>query len=335
MATLKTIAKAAGVSSTTVSRVLNSDQTLSISEQKRRAIIEAAEAMNYAPPRVRKSAGRNTLRRVALVHFLRPEHELVDPYYVSVRLGVESRCQTLRMETVRVYGSDRLPEPTLLENAAGVIAIGSFEPDYIAWLERYGRQVVFADSIPSGEEFDAVASDLSVAMRKLLNALASRGYKRIAYAGWIGRAESDPHGEIRCRTYVAWMREHGGFDPAYCATELNPDHNPEQLGYQMAERLMGQPSRPDAIITCNDNMAIGVYRKLQELGLSIPGDVAVASFNDIPTAPFLTPPLTTVRLPAEQIGEVAVDLLRERLGGRTLVKQITLASQIVWRASVS
>ncbi|WP_237154729.1 LacI family DNA-binding transcriptional regulator [Oryzibacter oryziterrae] len=333
MATLKTIAKAVGVSSTTVSRVLNSDQTLSISEQKRRAIIEAAAAMNYAPPRVRNSGGRNALKRIALVHFLRPEHELIDPYYVSVRLGIESRCQTLKMETVRVY-ADTMPEPALLENAAGVIAIGSFEPDYVDWLQRYGRQLVFADSIPPGEEFDAVASDLAVAMRKLLTALGTKGYRRIGFAGWIGQSETDPYGEVRCRTYASWMAEHGGFDPALCATEQSPDHNSEALGYRMAERLMAQSPRPDAIITCNDNVAIGVYRYLQEKSIAIPGDVAVASFNDIPTAPFLNPPLTTVRLPAEQIGEVAVDLLLERLAGRTLVKQITLASQIVWRGSV-
>ncbi|HBF32098.1 LacI family DNA-binding transcriptional regulator [Rhizobium sp.] len=332
MATLKVIAKAAGVSATTVWRVLNSDSTLSITEEKRRAIIETAASMNYASPRSRKNTNRSALRRVAIVHFLRPEHELVDPYYVSLRLGVERRCQELRMETVRIYNTGSMAEPALLENASGVVAIGSFEADHVDWLARYSRHLVFADFIPANEEFDAVASDLSVAMRKLLAALTQKGYRRIAYIGWSGQADSDPFGEVRCRSYRDWMRTHAEFDPDLCMTEPSPEHNNEQLGYELTKRLLSKV-QPDAIVTCNDNVAIGTYRMLNELGVSIPANIAVASFNDIPTAQFLNPPLTTMRLPAEQIGETAVDLLLERLAGREMVKQITLASNIIWRPS--
>ena len=97
MVTLKEIAKAVGVSTATVSRVLNFDPTLSITEAKRQAIIETAEALNYATPRARNRARQHGLRKVALVHFLRPDLELIDPYYVGLRLGIESRCQALQM----------------------------------------------------------------------------------------------------------------------------------------------------------------------------------------------------------------------------------------------
>ena len=80
MVTLKEIAKAVGVSPATVSRVLNFDQTLSVTAQKRQAIIETAEALNYATPRARNRANQQGLNKVALVHFLRPEQELIDPY---------------------------------------------------------------------------------------------------------------------------------------------------------------------------------------------------------------------------------------------------------------
>ena len=95
MVTLKEIAAAVGVSSATVSRVLNYDATLSISNRKRQAIIETAEKLNYATPRNRNRANAQGLTKLALVHFLRPEQELVDPYYVSLRLGIESRCAAL------------------------------------------------------------------------------------------------------------------------------------------------------------------------------------------------------------------------------------------------
>ena len=101
----------------------------------------------------------------------------------------------------------------------------------------------------------------------------------------------------------------------------------------MAKALLSRKTTPDCLVTCNDNMAIGAYRAIHELGLRIPDDIAVASFNDIPVAQFLAPPLSTVKIPAELIGETAVDLLLERIAGRDLGKKVTLATEIVWRDS--
>ena len=334
MVTLKEIANAVGVSTATVSRVLNFDTTLSVAAHKRQAIIETAEAMHYATPRARNSAKRRReLNKIALVHFLRPEQELVDPYYVGLRLGIESRCQALKIETVKVYHTDSMPEPTLLQTASGVIAIGSQKPHEIAWLKRHSRHVVFADFLPPGDEDDGVASDLGLAVHKLLDALSRAQYHRIGFAGWIDEAMTDPFHETRCRAYIDWMKRHASFDLTICATAHSLERNTEQTGYILGNRLMDQKDPPDAIVTCNDNIAVGVFRALHERGIGIPDDVAVASFNDISVAQFLSPPLTTVRLPSEEIGETAVELLLERLAGRELAKRITLATRIVWRAS--
>ena len=116
-----------------VPRVLNFDQTLSVTPQKRQAIIETAEALNYATPRARNRAGPGP-NKVALVHFLRPDQELIDPYYVGLRLGIESRCHALKIETVKVYHTDSLPEATLLQGASGVIAIGVHTAAEVAWV---------------------------------------------------------------------------------------------------------------------------------------------------------------------------------------------------------
>lgn len=333
MVTLKEIAKAVGVSSATVSRVLNFDTTLSVSEAKRQAIIETAEALNYATPRARNRANQQGLSKIALVHFLRPDQELIDPYYIGLRLGIESRCQALKIETVKVYKTGHMPEPTLLQGASGVIAIGAHNEDTIDWLKRYSKQLVFADFIPPDDEFDAVASDLPLAMNKLLMALMAAGYRRIGFAGWTEESDGDSFGEIRCRSYISFMRQHGAFDPSICLTQPSVERNTEQSGYLLTKALMSEERPPDAIVTCNDNIAVGAYRAVHELGLSIPGDVAIAGFNDIPAAQFLNPPLTTVRLPSEEIGEASVELLLERASGRELSKHITLASEIKWRGS--
>ncbi len=332
MVTLKQIANTVGVSTATVSRVLNFDPSLSVTAAKRQAIIEAAEALNYATPRARR-ARQTGLRKVALVHFLRPDQELIDPYYVALRLGIESRCQALHCETVKSYHTETMPEPTLLQSVDGVIAIGPYDQAAIGWLERYSRRLVFADFIPPGDDCDAVQSDLPLATRKLLKELTEMGYSRIGFAGWMEDGSSDPYAEIRCRSYIEWMRAFARFDPKICLTKQSVERNTEQTGHQLGLKLMGQRHPPDAIVTCNDNIAIGVYRAVRELGLSIPEDVAVASFNDIPAAQFVHPPLTTVRLPAEEIGETAVELLLQRVRGRALAQHIIIASTIKWRGS--
>lgn len=96
---------------------------------------------------------------------------------------------------------------------------------------------------------------------------------------------------------------------------------------------MARDIRPDIILTANDNVAIGTYRAIREAGLSVPEDIAVVSFNDIPVAQFLNPPLSTVRIHGEHIGEAAVDLLVERLQGRSYAKHVSIPTEIIWRES--
>jgi LacI family transcriptional regulator len=320
MVTLKEIADSVGVSTATVSRVLNFDSTLSVTAKKRQAIIEAAERLNYATPRNRNRANQQGLSKVALVHFLRPDQELVDPYYVALRLGIESRCAALKIETVKVYHTDAMPDASLLQSASGVIAIGSLADPEIAWLKRHARQLVFADHAPNDDEIDSVQSDLVLAMRKLLTALVAMGYRRIAYLGWT---------DIRALTYINWMREQRLYDEHLA----RGDNNTEEGGYRGAKTLLSEGRKVDALVLFNDSMAVGAYRAIHELGLRIPDDIAVASFNDISVAQFMNPPLSTVHLPAEEIGETAVELLLERASGRELAKRVTLASRLIWRDS--
>jgi LacI family transcriptional regulator len=109
--------------------------------------------------------------------------------------------------------------------------------------------------------------------------------------------------------------------------------NTEEGGYRGTHALLTEGGKVEALVLFNDNMAVGAYRAIHELGLRIPDDIAVASFNDISVAQFLNPPLSTVHLPSEEIGETAVDLLVERARGRELAKRVVLATQLIWRNS--
>lgn len=338
MVTIKEIAKAVGVSSATVSRVLNYDATLSITEAKRQAIIETAEALNYLTPRNRPRPSRQPATadhagaRIGLVHFLRPEDELADPYYIGVRMGIEQRARAHRIEVHTIYRTGGLPPAEELGDAAGIIALGMHTDAELDWVRQINSNLVLADFAPNIDMFDIVACDLSYAMTRLLDRLHAAGYRRFGFLG-DDRPSGNvryPANEERAKTFKEWCGRMGLF---------NPDHYllAEQLrfesGYRLACQLMAARDLPEMLVTSNDNVAIGAYRAIQERGLRIPADIAVASFNDIPAAQFLAPPLTTVRIPAERIGENAFDLLMEQMNGRDYVKRVTIATELIWRES--
>jgi LacI family transcriptional regulator len=348
MVTIREIAKAVGVSSATVSRVLNYDPTLSISAVKRQAIIETAEALNYATPRNRNRANGNgavhpaipasALSRLAIVHFLEPSDELADPYYIGVRLGIENRCRDLKTEIVKVFHSDTLPDPALLQGASGVIVIGKHSDNEIDWLNMHCRHLVFADFDVNSDSIDCVHSDMGRATRNILNNLDSMGYRRIAFIGSFEHlnGETQRFGERRCKAYIDWHKERDRFDPDLLALGETCDSGQNlrlETGYMLAKDILLRSNLPDIIITANDNMAIGAYRAISEAGLSIPDEIAIVSFNDIPVAQFLNPPLSTVKIHGEHIGETAVDLLIERLSGRDFTKNVIIGTEMIWRES--
>ena len=338
MVTIKEIASAVGLSSATVSRVLNYDMTLSISAKKRQTIIETAEKLNYATPRNRNrgnggTQSSGTTHKIALVHFLGPAQELADPYYIGVRLGIENRCQAHKIEVVKVYHTDHMPEPAILQGADGVIIVGQHTNAEIDWFQKHGKALVFADFSPDSDLFDSVQGNIERDMVRLLDDLDALGYKRIGFIGWAHDLNGivDLYGEKRCKAYINWMRSKGRFDPSLCQIETFTLEN----GDALTRRIMAGDNPPDVMITANDNMAIGAYRACQELGIRIPDDLAIASFNDIPVAQFLNPPLSTIKIPAELIGETAVELMLERLAGRDFAKKVIISSEMIWRGSTS
>jgi len=331
MVTLKQIAETVGVSQATVSRVLNYDASLSVSALVRQQIIETAEALNYATPRAR--AGRSVRpaarQRMAFYHFLSLDQELADPYYVALRLGIERRAAALGYPLEKIY-AEAAAHPETLAKLGGVIVVGKTPDETLARIRAAARHVVVADWAPIDDSVDAVLCDVPQAMRRLLIQLTGMGYARIGFVGWWDRL---PGGirtrEIRSAAFIDWMSAAGRYDPDLCLI----DANTEESGYRLTQMILARPLRPDCLIVGNDTMALGAYRAAAEMGFSIPGDLAVASFNDISVAQFMAPPLSTVHLPAEEIGETAVDMLAERLAGRRITKRSWLATRTVWRQS--
>lgn len=145
MATIKDIAEKAGVSTTTVSRVLNYDATLSVSEETRKRVFEIAEELSYEKRSVRKE----DTYKVALVSWRTQEEELNDLYYMSIRVGVENRCEQLKLNLVKFFKNsiDELSR----EKIDGMILLGIYSKDEIARLQDITPNIVLVDCLLSDE----------------------------------------------------------------------------------------------------------------------------------------------------------------------------------------
>ncbi|WP_273851323.1 LacI family DNA-binding transcriptional regulator [Guptibacillus spartinae] len=327
MATIKDIAQKVKCSTSTVSRVLNYDETLSVSDDTKKRIFEVAEELSYSKKRGKKSL----TPKIAIIHWYTEKEELNDLYYMSIRLGVEQRCQEERLELVKIFKDnyDELEK----ENIQGMIAVGKFSSDEIASLNKVTPNIVFVDYDPDNERYDAVVVDFEKATKKVLDYFTSRGHERI---GYIGGRETfrDASAEIvdeRELTFKRYMTECDKNHEAYVYTgSFTVDD-----GYSLMKRAIDElgDELPTAFFVGNDTMAIGCLRALHENGVAVPERVSLIGVNDISVSKYVYPALSTVKVYTELMGETAVGLLMERLLRRKVAKKVTMSTKLKLRKS--
>ncbi len=335
MATIKDIAAKAGVSITTVSRVLNYDKTLSVTDEKRKLILEIAEEFNYETPRNRKKriAKSNKKRmKVGMVNFVSSHDELEDPYYLSIRLGIEKGCAQEGYDLVKTYRHNDTYDLSLMKEVQGLICIGKFTTDQVKSFSKVSEKIVFVDCSPFEELYDAVTIDLEESVFKILDAITEAGHTSI---GFIGGKEyfdeyNTPIGERRDKVFVEYLSDRGLYNEDYrFIGEFNP-----RSGYELMLEALEMDEIPTVFFIASDSMAIGALRAIHEVGLNIPKDISIVGFNDIPTAKYTFPPLTTLHVHTEFMGETAVDLLKERFDGRKISKKVIVATSLIKRETL-
>ncbi|OGX79606.1 hypothetical protein A6395_05635 [Exiguobacterium sp. SH31] len=324
MATIKDIAKGANVSIATVSRVLNMDPTLSVTQETKQRIFEVAEALDYR----KKGAKKGKARSFAMIYWLTDEEELNDLYYMAIRHGVESGCRQQHIQLQKMTFPEIADHD--LSGFDGAIVIGKYSRQEVEYLKGLQPHLIFVDYDPKDEMIDAVLTDLRRATEKVLLHLESEGINTIGYIG--GRESSKDKAEMfvdpRETTYVEFMKARGKYEKKWHRTGVFLSED----GYKMMHELV-KSELPEAFFIASDTLAIGALRALQESGYNVPNDVAVISINDISVSKYVSPRLSTVRIHTEMMGEEAVSLLLERVGGREISKTVTLASELVLRES--
>jgi len=333
MATIKDIAEKAGVSPATVSRVLNHDTSLSVSDETKKRIIEIAQELNYKTLRERSIQQAKERYRFGLVHWYSEQQELADPYYLAIRLGVEKECFERKIDVVKLFKQGDSYHSDWLQDLDGIIAIGKFSSHDIKIFTSQTEHIVFVDYSPDYQKYDSVVVDFSSSMQEVMQYLIDLGHQRIGYIG--GREYLDNQGLIRDEresSYIQFLKERGLFqqEDMYSGNFMAED------GYALMKEALKQKERPTAFVIASDSMAIGALRALHEAGVQVPGEISIVGFNDIATSKFLQPALTTVKIFTEFMGETSVELLLERIQSRReIAKKVIIPSKLIVRESTA
>jgi LacI family transcriptional regulator len=322
-ATIYEVARHAGVSIATVSRVhRNADL---VAPATRHRVQSAVAALDYRPSRLGRSLARGRHDAAAIVF-----PDLSGPYYSEVILGFEEAAAAAG-QSVLILATHGRAAPggqvlDLADRADGVVLFGqTVGDDIVAELHRRRVPMVLL-ARPMLGSADSVCAENRASAHALAEHLIGHGRQRIAFIG--DPAASPDVGE-------RWE----GYREA-CAAAGRPVADPVGAGFRVtdglgtARALLAAPERPDAIFCANDEIAMGVLEAARSAGLAVPTDLAVAGWDDIPAARHLAPPLTTVRQPMLQLGRRAAELLRDRITShRTDPIHELLPTELVVRSS--
>jgi LacI family transcriptional regulator len=333
MATIKEVARRAGVSVGTASNVISG--AMPVSSEKRELVLRAIRDLGYQPSDVARSL---KLRRTNMLGLV--VSDITNPFFAQLVRGAEEAALAQGYLLLTFNTDDRIErEKQVLGVLRGrrvdgillVVAPVSGEPSHIAETVAQGTPVVCLDRVPPGVAVDSVTVDNVKAARVCVEHLLEMRHQRVAIlTGSLLLATA----RERLRGYKQALRAHHlSVDPNL----IREGNFRTESGYQLASDLLSGPNRPTALFLSNGLMAIGALRAVTDLGLRCPEDVALATFDDLPLSEVLSPPLTSVAQPAYQIGYQGTQILFDRIKSKRLdgVVNLRLHAQLKIRQSSS
>ena len=329
--TIIDVARRAGVSIKTVSRVVNKEPTVHADTRAR--VQEAVDALNYRPQQSARSLAGARSFLIGLLYY--------DPsaaFVAGVQRGATLRCREagrhLVVESVQESGDHvqaQLEAMLAALRPDGMILTPPLSDDP-AILEtlRASRTPCVLISPGEGHDMASVRMDDTLAAEELTNLLISLGHTAIAFI------EGDQSASDRRRAgYERALKAHRiALDPAL----IVPGSFEFESGVAAARKLFALPRPPTAIFAANDDMALGALTTAQRMGIAVPQDVAIVGFDDSQTATLVWPELTTVRQPLAEMAMAAVDMLlsgEARVDGRQAAPVRVLQHEVVVRGSTA
>jgi DNA-binding LacI/PurR family transcriptional regulator len=319
------VARLAGVSHQTVSRVLHDSPR--VRPETRSRVIAAMEQLRYRPNTMARALVTGRSMTLGVVSFdttlygpastvLGIERAAHDAgYFVSLASvrSLDATSVRTAMQRLRDQGVDGIAVVAPMASAAGAL-------DELP----AGPPVVVAEA-GAGAAVPAVTVDQVAGAMAATEHLLALGHRTVRH---LAGPQDWPEAQRRVAGWRAALAAAGAVPGAVLEGDWSP-----RSGYELGGRLAEDPEAT-AVFVANDQMALGLLRRLHEAGRAVPGDVSVVGFDDIPEAAYFTPPLTTVHQDFNEVGRRSVDLLLRRIAGENLAEpSVTVAPHLVLRSS--
>jgi LacI family transcriptional regulator len=323
-ATMRDVARKAGVSLITVSRVINEAGNVHADTQAK--VVAAIEELQYVPNQMASNLRSRQTNTLAL---LLPT--ITNAFWTTIARGAEDEAESCGYNLFLCNTDDdpakeaRYLEALLRHRVGGIIVVPTAESGpALRRLQHHEMMFVQVHRSVEGVESDIVRSDGRTGAFALTSHLLDAGWQRIAYVG------------APLITFTGRDRFSGYHDAmAQAGIAINPalvKHGPvgSESGYSLVKQLLEVNPRPEAVFIANSRLAIGALRALRAAGLRLPDDIAVASFHDIPALDDYSPFMTTLIQPAYEIGRRGVRRLLDRMAGKYAgTEEIILPNHIV------
>ncbi|NLI53798.1 MAG: substrate-binding domain-containing protein [Clostridiales bacterium] len=305
MATLKDISKKTGVSVTTISRVLNHDDTIAVSRETNRAIFEAAYELGYRPPRMRKMLEKSLVIGVADWRILVDGRE--SSSINSLRYFAESAAVNQAVEFVRIAQGEVRP-------VDGIIAFSDMTAEEIERLRLSSPFIVFVNGGEQCRAYDQILVDLDASMTRAFDYLINKkGIRHIGYiSGWF-QGDGYVIGSRRKSKVVSLLKENG----LYNESLVKIGDFSGTSGYRLAEEVLREPTRPEALIIGSDSIAKGVIQALSDHAVRIPADISIVIYQDIQTTQLPSVDAAMILAYPDILWQKAIQMIIELTRGRT------------------
>ncbi len=333
--TLKEIAKEAGVSVSTVSRVINKKGPHVARPELQNRIWEIVSRTGYVPNEnalnLKKSSKGGTLegqQSIACL-FARTPESINDPFFSQLARSVEAAAFKEGYHVQYSLTEVDVKQPNMLRNLIdqhirGVVILGRCDHELLHYLKQCFRFVSYTGLNPPEAQYDQIICDGREVSKAAVDYLIALGHTNIAYIG-------ETSNENRFDGYLQSLQEHGiAFRERYVADVPLSSEN----GYRGARELLERAEGVTAVLCANDLTAIGAMRAMREMGVRTPQDISIMGIDDIDMAQYMSTKLTSVHIPVEEMGQMATKILLDRInGGHTIHMKISMPFYIAERES--
>jgi len=332
--TMKDVAKLAGVSASTVSRVISDDSR--ISQRTKKKVLEVMEELNYYPNTIARSLASNKTDTIGVIMPSYKEDIFINPFFQKALKGISLIASQRFFDILIVTNHKEENDVDVLKRIIkgkrvdGLILTRPKEDDGgIKFLKENNVPFVLIGSCLEYDDIPSVDNDNEQASYDLTSLLIRKGRDKITFIG--GELDS----VVMKERYKGYLRALKDYNITFNEDYFISDKFMEKSGYYLTSRLMNLDNEPDAIIVADDLMSLGALKRLKEGNKKVPEDIMLASFNNSMLAKYANPSITSIEINSIELGRKACQKLFDILEEKSRENKEIIDYKIIERESTS